>query len=56
MSNTRINKALEESIRLLDEQIADTQKTMRDLNAQIDQQIKAKQKLMILADAMADDE
>ena len=56
MNNTRINKALNESIRLLDEQIADTQKTMKGLNEQLEKQLKAQQQLMILVDAMTDDE
>ncbi|VEV88454.1 terminal repeat-encoded protein [Staphylococcus phage Stab21] len=56
MNTRRVNKALNEAVRLLDEQIADTQKTMQELNKQLEQQIKAKQELMTLVDAMTGDD
>ena len=34
MNTRRVNKALNEAVRLLDKQIADTQKTMQELNKQ----------------------
>ena len=55
MNTRRVNKALNEAVRLLDKQIADTQKTMQELNKQLEQQIKAKQELMTLADVMIGD-
>lgn len=55
MNTRRANKALNEAIRLLDKQIEDTQKTMQELNKQLEQQIKAKQELMTLADVMTGD-
>lgn len=55
MNTRRVNKALNEAVRLLDKQIADTQKTMQELNKQLEQQIKAKQELMTLADVMTGD-
>ncbi|UXE02399.1 hypothetical protein Biyabedamokiny1_00046 [Staphylococcus phage Biyabeda-mokiny_1] len=55
MNTRRVNKALNEAVRLLDNQIADTQKTMQELNKQLEQQIKAKQELMTLVDAMTGD-
>ena len=53
-----VNKLLNsgEAVRLLDKQIADTQKTMQELNKQLEQQIKAKQELMTLADVMIGDD
>ena len=48
MNTRRVNKALNESVRLLYKQIEDTQKTMQELNKQLEQQIKAKQELMAL--------
>ena len=56
MNTRRVNKALNEAVRLLDNQIADTQKTMQELNKQLEQQIKAKQELMTLADVMTGDD
>ncbi|XWX31204.1 hypothetical protein WGPJNHAJ_CDS0157 [Staphylococcus phage PG-2021_19] len=56
MNTRRVNKALNEAVRLLDNQIADTQKTMQELNKQLEQQIKAKQELMTLVDAMTGDD
>lgn len=56
MNTRRVNKALDEAVRLLNKQIADTQKTMRELNKQLEQQIKAKQELMTLADVMTGDD
>ncbi|QNH71200.1 hypothetical protein StAP1_068 [Staphylococcus phage vB_SauH_SAP1] len=56
MNTRRVNKALNEAVRLLDEQIADTQKTMQELNKQLEKQIKAKQELMILVDVMTGDD
>ncbi|WJJ56818.1 hypothetical protein vBSAP01_027 [Staphylococcus phage vB_SAP01] len=56
MNTRRVNKALNEAVRLLDEQIADTQKTMQELNKQLEKQIKAKQELMILVDVMNGDD
>lgn len=56
MNTRRVNKALDEAVRLLDNQIADTQKTMQELNKQLEQQIKAKQELMTLADVMTGDD
>lgn len=56
MNTRRVNKALNEAVRLLDKQISDTQKTMQELNKQLEQQIKAKQELMILAGAMTGDD
>ncbi|BAO09180.1 hypothetical protein BT3_023 [Staphylococcus phage BT3] len=53
MNTRRVNKALNEAVRLLDKQIADTQKTMQELN---NQQIRAKQELMTLVDAMTGDD
>ena len=35
MNTRRVNKALNEAVRLLDNQIADTQKTMQELNKQL---------------------
>ena len=55
MNTRRANKALNEAVRLLDKQIEDTQKTMQELNKQLEQQIKAKQELMILVGAMTGD-
>ena len=55
MNTRRVNKALNEAVRLLNKQIADTQKTMQELNKQLEQQIKAKQELMTLVDAMTGD-
>ena len=55
MNTRRVNKALNEAVRLLDKQIADTQKTMQELNKQLEQQIKARQELMILVGAMTGD-
>lgn len=45
MNTRRVNKALNESVRLLYKQIEDTQKTMQELNKQ---QMKANQELMAL--------
>ncbi|WLY87187.1 hypothetical protein [Staphylococcus phage vB_SauM-V1SA09] len=56
MNTRRVNKALNEAVRLLDEQIADTQKTMQELNKQLEKQIKAKQELMVLVDVMNGDD
>ncbi|AVX47377.1 hypothetical protein C5023_000247 [Staphylococcus phage vB_SauM_0414_108] len=56
MNTRRVNKALDEAVRLLDEQIADTQKTMQELNKQLEKQIKAKQELMVLVDVMNGDD
>ena len=56
MNTRRVNKALDEAVRLLDKQIEDTQKTMQELNKQLEQQIKAKQELMTLVDAMTGDD
>ena len=56
MNTRRVNKALNEAVRLLDKQIEDTQKTMQELNKQLEQQIKAKQELMTLAYAMTGDD
>lgn len=56
MNTRRVNKALDEAVRLLNKQIADTQKTMQELNKQLEQQIKAKQELMILVGAMTGDD
>ena len=56
MNTRQVNKALDEAVRLLNKQIADTQKTMRELNKQLEQQIKAKQELMTLADVMTGDD
>ncbi|BBC69464.1 Phage protein [Staphylococcus phage phiSA039] len=56
MNTRRVSKALNEAVRLLDEQIADTQKTMQELNKQLEKQIKAKQELMILVDVMNGDD
>lgn len=56
MNTRRVNKALNEAVRLLDNQIADTQKTMQELNKQLEQQIKAKQELMTLVDVMTGDD
>lgn len=56
MNTRRVNKALNEAVRLLDKQIADTQKTMQELNKQLEQQIKAKQELMTLVDVMTGDD
>lgn len=55
MNTRRVDKALNEAVRLLDKQIADTQKTMQELNKQLEQQIKAKQELMTLVDVMTGD-
>ncbi|BAO47049.1 terminal repeat-encoded protein [Staphylococcus phage phiSA12] len=56
MNTRRVNRALDEAVRLLDEQIADTQKTMQELNKQLEKQIKAKQELMVLVDVMNGDD
>ncbi|AFN37838.1 TreS [Staphylococcus phage A3R] len=56
MNTRRVNRALNEAVRLLDEQIADTQKTMQELNKQLEKQIKAKQELMVLVDVMNGDD
>ncbi|AFV50783.1 hypothetical protein F867_gp069 [Staphylococcus phage JD007] len=56
MNTRRVNKALNEAVRLLDEQIADTKKTMQELNKQLEKQIKAKQELMVLVDVMTGDD
>ena len=56
MNTRRLNKALNEAVKLLDKQITDTQKTMQELNKQLEQQIKAKQELMTLVDAMTSDD
>lgn len=56
MNTRRVDKALNEAVRLLDKQIADTQKTMQELNKHLEQQIKAKQELMTLAYAMTGDD
>ena len=56
MNTRRVDKALDEAVRLLNKQIADTQKTMQELNKQLEQQIKAKQELMTLADVMTGDD
>ena len=45
-----------EAGRLLDDMIEDTQKTMQELNKQLEQQIKAKQELMTLVDVMTGDD